>query len=272
MKRKNLILYITLAIVVIVMGWIFFWLQNNSSQNSNVSLPAPTFTIDPVTIVSYLAYGDELFEANDLDGAFDAYNISIKNEVELAGAFAGRGNIYMVRRHFSKAVSDFTESLKHFETPDVLANRCNAYRMTAKYDLARDDCNAALQLDTESIDAHLSLAMLYLDQGNTGSAKETIQELISIHPDNAEAYLVLSQITLSENNIDEAIELLSKAIEIAPTEPHLYWERGFIFYVDGRVSDAKEDMQMVLDYASPATDGELLLKAGSLLSSLEGVP
>ena len=66
--------------------------------------------------------------------------------------------------------------------------------------------------------------------------------------------------------------MLTKGIEISPTQPKYYWERGFLYYVAGQVTKAKEDMQKVLDNGNPETDGELLLNAGSLLKSLEGVP
>jgi len=271
MKNKNIVLYGTLALIALAFVGIFYWFKNNDNSSVKTGGTEPTPTTIQEAVARSVARGDELFNAAKYEEAFRAYNTAIENDVELAGAYAGRGNIYMIRRHFPEAARDFSESLKYLETAEVFANRCNAYRMTQDYELAKADCEAALQLDPNSLDGHLSSAMLQLDQGNTTEAKVTIDNLLTINPEQSEAYMIHSQIALAENNPEEAIEMLSKAIEINPTEPQYYWDRGFLYYVSGKVSEAKEDMQKVLDYGTPETDGELLLKAGTLLSSLEGV-
>ena len=73
-----------------------------------------------------------------------------------------------------------------------------------------------------------------------------------------------------QGSADEVIQNLSKAIELNPNEPQYYWERGFMYFSNGLIKKFEADMTKILEIANPESDGEILLKAGTLLNSYKG--
>lgn len=157
-------------------------------------------------------------------------------------------------------------------TADVLASRCNALRLLAKPAEAMNDCKEAASLDPNNLDAHLALAMLYLEQSNRDGARTEVSAARDIDPQSAKTQYVLAQIELAAGNYEAASAALTECIGLEPAEPRCYWDRGFIYYSLGKVEEAKQDMRAILEYGDPETDGELMFNAGKLLRTLGEEP
>ena len=218
--------------------------------------------VDPVSV------GDQLFQARQYEQAISAYDEAIEAGNDLARAYAGRGHAYTALRRFDEAVSDYTSSLEYDRASEVLASRCNAFRMLAETTLATDDCNAAIELDPDNANAHLALAALYLEQNNINQARAAASTAQELDPESANAHYVLAQVEVVVGNREAAADALSKCIELDQAELPCYWERGFIYYSLGKIDEAKEDMRSVLERGNPEFDGELMYNAGKLLQTL----
>ena len=251
---------------VIVVLILFFWVSRESEQPTFVSpLKSQTRIGEPT---SFLEEGEELLRLRRYEQAIAVYNQAVESGEDLAKAYAGRGHTYVGLRHFDKAASDYTTSLEYDRTPVVLASRCNAYRMLAKFLLAMDDCNEAVSLDPNNAETHIALAMLFLEQKKTHQARAEVNTAKQIDPEYVNAQYVLAQIELAEGHLKAAATALSECIEMDQSQPVYYWERGFIYYSLGKIDQAKEDMRSVLSYGVPDVDGELMFKAGKMLRSL----
>lgn len=265
MTRQNLFRLLGITAIVVVIGYALTRLpslQGGGAARENT----------PVATQGAVDRGNQLASEGKLEEAFAQYNTAIQNNTDLAAAYSGRGNIFTQWRRFAEAANDYTTALQYNKTAEVLINRCNANRMLAKPEAARQDCSEAIQLNPEMADAHLALAMLNLDQGNTAEAETAVQTALEINPDSATTYHVLSQIKLIEGDMEGAIEALTKSIEIDPNQPQYYWDRGFTYYMTGQIEPAKEDMRQLLEIGNPERDGELLLRAGTLLTSFGETP
>lgn len=218
--------------------------------------------VDPVSV------GDQLFQAKQYEQAISAYDEAIEAGNDLARAYAGRGHAYNALRHFDEAVSDYTASLEYDRVSEVLASRCNAFRMLAETTRAIDDCNAAVELDPKNAHAHMALAALYLEQNNIDQARAEASTAQELDPESANAHYVLAQVEVVVGNLEAAAAALSKCIELDQSEIVCYWERGFIYYSLGKVDQAREDMRSVLERGDPEFDGELMYNAGKLLHTL----
>jgi tetratricopeptide (TPR) repeat protein len=265
MTRKNIFQLLSITAIVIVVGIVITWLPNLR--------PAGTVQENtPVPTQGAVEIGDQLASEGKFEEAFALYNTAIQNNTDLAAAYSGRGGIFTHWRRFAEAANDFTTSLNYNNTAEVLVSRCNAHRMLANPDAALQDCNEALELNPELAEAYLALAMLHLDQGDTAEAESAVQKALEVNPDSATTHHVLAQIKLIEGDMDGAIETLTKSIEIDPNQPQYYWDRGFTYYMTGQIEPAKEDMRRLLEVGLPERDGELLLRAGTLLTSFGETP
>jgi tetratricopeptide (TPR) repeat protein len=266
MTRKNFFQLFTVTAIVVAVGIIIIRLPEIRSGSDNV------YKTTPVPIHGPVETGNQLVSEGKLEEAFAQYNTAILNNTDLAAAYKGRGNVFTQWRRFSEAANDFTTSLNYNKTAEVLVSRCNAHRMLAKPEAALKDCNEAIELNPELDDAYLALAMLRLDQGDTAEAEKMVNIALDINPHSANTYHMLSQIRLIDGDMDGAIESLTKSIEIDPNQPQYYWDRGFTYYMTGDIDLAKEDMRQLLEVGLPERDGELLLRAGTLLTSFGETP
>ena len=227
---------------------------------------------EPGPVVDHVREGDELLQARRYEQAIEAYDEAIEKGADLARAYAGRGQAYAALRRFREAVTDYDKSLEYDRTADVLASRCNASRLLARSDEAMTNCQEAISLDPENVDARLALAMLYLDQNSPEEARSEIEAAREIDPGSAKAHYVLAQVEVAEGKYEAAVASLTRCIEIDPSQPRYYWDRGFIHYSLGKIDQAKEDLYAVIELGNPETDGELLFNAGQLLRSLGEEP
>lgn len=227
---------------------------------------------DSTPTVDYEGKGNELLQARRYEQALHAYDDAIAAGEDLAGAYAGRGRAYAALRRFREAVEDYDASLKYDRTADVLASRCNALRLLARPAEAMEDCEEAISLDSDNVDAHLASALLWLEQNDLNKARAEVGAAEEINPKSAEAQYALAQIEVAAGEYEAAATALSECIELDPSQPRYYWDRGFIHYSLGRFEEAKADMRAVLEYGDPETDGELMFNAGKLLRSLGEEP
>lgn len=254
---------------ILAIGAIFFFVQGGRLSRAVLSRLSQ-LTIG--TPRSYLGEGEQLLDSGHYDQAVTAFSKAIEQGNELARSYAGRGDSYFGLRHFDKAINDYTASLQHDLTLRALIGRCNAYRMLAKFELARKDCEAALGLEPQSAELHVGLGLLYLELQDYTRARDEVGRAIQVAPDSVNAYYALAQIEMALGSIDKAIVALSKCIELDPTDLTWYWERGFLHYLSGQMNPAVEDLQFVLKHGKPDIHGELMFRAGTLLRSLGKTP
>lgn len=77
-------------------------------------------------------------------------------------------------------------------------------------------------------------------QGRLDLARETLEDVLRLHPDHAEAWRWLGHIALRERRHDEAIRAFSHAVERAPQDHHLRLELGAALEEAGRPEQARE--------------------------------
>lgn len=209
--------------------------------------------------------GRNLLQDGDLEGALLAFTYAIEGNDNLSAAYAGRGDTLISLRRFTEALEDYSKSLEIEITPEVLASRCNTYRLTAAFELALEDCNNALAIDPQNVTAHIAAAMLFLEKDQLNLAQKEADVAIRIDPSSIEAVLAASQIAIAEGDSEAAIVALSRCIEIDQSNPECYWHRGFLYTALGQIKLAIEDMQAVLDLGDPNIHGRLMLEAGTVL-------
>ncbi|MCL4559667.1 MAG: tetratricopeptide repeat protein [Chloroflexi bacterium] len=251
-SSKRWILTILLAILAILAVLAYWWVNRPKS--------------DPAQ--SALATADQVTKLGNYEQALADYTRVIQSGKDLARAYEGRGNVYTLTRHFDEALQDYTTSLSYERSAQVLTERCNVYRVLSDNKRAMEDCTAAVQLDPNNVDTHISLAALYLQEKDLSSARSEVDKAMKIDPKSDKAYYMLSQIETQAGELDKAIAALTQCITLDPTNPTYYWDRGFIYLGTGKPDLARTDMEAVLKYGNPEKDGNLLLQAGSTLHAM----
>jgi tetratricopeptide (TPR) repeat protein len=239
-----------------------------SPLDSPLESAKPTVPSTP----DYVSEGTYHLNQGAYEDAVNAYTEAIQSRDNLALAYRGRGDAYTAQRKFQKALEDYSASLDKARTPDILIRRCKVYRILNKPELALEDCNAALSLEEEAVDAYVARAGVYLQQNDIVSARADINTALELNPDSVKAYYTQSQIETVQGNLDAAIDALNKCIDLEPENLTCYWDRGYLFYAMGQVEEAREDMEYIVEVGDPSVQGELMYQAGNILRTLGDNP
>ena len=269
MKRNSIVKAILLTMIIVMVGLsINYYRQINNLFRVNTQQNKPQTTEN----LNEIKQANQLYNQNLYEEAFKYYEQAIQSQKDLAEAYSGLGNISTKWRRYDDAVAYYTASLNYKQDSATLSNRCIAYRFLAKYTEAEKDCSLSIQLNPNNINGYVALAMLQLDEKKLPAARETINEALMINQNSADLHYTSAQIYTAESNLDKAIEEFSNCINIDSKALTCYWERGFDYYMNGKVDLAKADMSSILANGNPESDGELMYKAGNLLNMLGGNP
>lgn len=220
--------------------------------------------------IGNLDLGDQKFIEGKFEDAFSYYNAAIQNGEKVDKAYLGRGNVYTNWRRFDEAISDYTISLRYKQSAEALSGRCNAYRLLGKFDQAMKDCNEATSLDPNSLEAAISLSLLYLEQDDPSKAEIILQDALQKNMQSPEIYYVFYQLEMKHGNYAKALGFISKSIEYDPNQASYYCERGSLYYALAKMDQAKLDFKKASDIAIEGKDDECLFKAQSFLQLFGG--
>jgi tetratricopeptide (TPR) repeat protein len=118
------------------------------------------------------------------------------------------------------------------------------------YDSAMNSYQEALKNDPASIDAHLGMGMIYLDQKKPDKAGETFQFVLKNNPENPAALKGMGQIYLLRGEIDKAESLLKKVIASNYVDDDILYVLGEVYEKKGNHIEAmryyKKNCQQLL--------------------------
>lgn len=170
----------------------------------------------PENAYAYLYLGMANAELKHYDDAGDAYSYAIKygegNKKLLGQAYVGRGLVYSRGFMFDKSDADY---------------------------------NAALQLNSNNLNARLLKARNQTQRGNFAEAIELYDGIIESYPDAA-IYSLRGSLKILLSDYEGAKADINKSIEQNPADAYAYLSRGRILQNQGNKEDAEKDFNTVL--------------------------
>ena len=131
------------------------------------SLYADTLAKNPACWMAHNNLGRELENRGDRDGALEHYNAAIALKSDYGEAYYNRGNNYLLRKQFDRAIPEYNQAIEHTlqeNTPAwiVMAyvNRGMTCALLGRFDDAMADCNRAIELDADSPAAYCNRAAI----------------------------------------------------------------------------------------------------------------
>jgi tetratricopeptide (TPR) repeat protein len=170
-------------------------------------------------------------------------NSRLMNKRNQAIALSNRGNAWVEKSEYDKAISDFNASIALVTSlPHPYTGRGNAYRQKGEWDIAVSDYNEALKLDPGYVPSLLGRAACWVEKRNFDQAQADYNEAIrrnttaSPIPYNNRALLWRD---LGE--LDRALADDNEAIRLGAKWPSPYSNRGEIWRLKGDLDKALAD-------------------------------
>lgn len=141
-----------------------------------------------------------------------------------------------------------TQAMDHFRKALTIRNDPDLYRKTALCAETAGDISIALamlrQIPRECVafDDLVNLGRLYEESGRFKEAEESFSAAIKMNTESIEAYIHLALLYLDNNNFEPAEKLLQIALEKAPNESAVSFFLGCIYNAQGKTSLAREQM------------------------------
>lgn len=168
-----------------------------------------------------LEEGNDLFEAEDYEGALEAYTRFMEKNPEAYQARLNIGRAYRELGDFVKALAEFTAVL----------------------DKAPQDTPNGKEMASHAL---AEIGICHLKQDDLEKAQEYFKQSVDTYPDNEVIAYNVGEIFFSNGKLDESIEYLNKAAQIKPDWPDPHYKLGLVYLNMGDYAKAKESLNKFL--------------------------
>jgi Flp pilus assembly protein TadD len=203
-----------------------------------------TLTISACTPLNIKSGQDEN-SLNNPDNILNLLDPDVKTEeqaLEKAEAELSEGKSENALFYYIKALQFNSKNIKALENIASIHNRSNHPELALK--VYQD----ILAIDSQNLLANESLGLYFLDNGQTGKAKNHLTVAVTHSSGNWKAHNGLGVIADLENNSAEAIAHYEAALAIHPADPMLLNNIGYSYYLSGDEIKAKYYFNQALGY------------------------
>ena len=197
------------------------------------------------------------------DDALSLYARAISQSRDKAPLMAERGRLfYQIGQHDS-ALTELTHALEEmrkqdkddlvffYESKALMEERIGMIqRVKGNRDAAREAFGRALEEDLSYYPAHLQLAYLALEKGDTAAVTNEMDLAVQIKPDDAGIRFAYGYSLGSLNRLKEAEPQLRKAIELDPDFAQPHFVLADVLQGSGRRAEALKEFETFLALAA----------------------
>lgn len=137
-----------------------------------------------------------------------------------------------------------------------------------KYEDARKDVESAISLKSNFTDAYFYLSQLEIMSGNVEAAIKSTLSVISLEPQNPARYYQLGLLETSQKNVDGAIAAFEQAVRYDENYANARFLLAFAYDAKGRTSDARAQLEKVLELNPGNAEVSALLETLNTQGSL----
>jgi tetratricopeptide (TPR) repeat protein len=169
-----------------------------------------------------------------------------------------------VRAHFTLGVllasqDEYSAAIHEFEIADALQpgtleivlDLGQAYLKSGDTGRALEALNRALKLRPDSAETLYLIGQAYSDEQKDINALDALVKAHKLAPDNTDVIFLMARLSMKQAFYADAIPLLEQGLKIAPKEPKLLAALGECYFMTGKVGEAKQMFQALID-AQPA--------------------
>jgi len=185
----------------------------------------------------------------DYEKAISNFSEVLKINPKSANAYRHRGSIYLQRRQYDQAVSDYTKALeiesRGGAAPDAYYHRAEAYRRKGQYDEAISDYTRAFEIGSGNPWKHMviiSRGDVYYDKGDYDRAIADYTKALEMKPVE-NVYYARGLAYWKKGQQEQAISDFT----LAMGNPNAYYYRGLIYMDKGEYDKAAADFNKALE-------------------------
>lgn len=171
-----------------------------------------------------------------------------------------------VRAHFTLGVllaaqEQYKDAIHELEAADalkpgtfeILHDLGQVYLKSGDNDRALEVLNRALKLQPDSVETMYLAAQAYSNEENELSGLDLLVKAHKLDPRNTDVIFLMARLSMKQAFYGDAIPLLEEGLKIAPKRPNLLAALGESYFMMGRVEQAKQTFQTLIEVDPSAT-------------------
>ena len=271
-----LVLAISLAMVVLILGSTLLESANNSLPNLLVERGKPDLAEEylrfiirwqPESARVYGNLGDILIIQGKGKEAIEAYQQAITLDEYLPWIHNNLGVVLLEQDEVDQAIYHFQAAIKlNPQIADAYQNLGNAFYSLEQWDAAANAYQRALSLDSTLLDTKAAWAGIILHENQLSEARKAWEEVLLESPRHLLALQGLGVVSLLEEDPDLAMLYLDAAQYINPEDPNTRLFTGLALEALDRPAEAAAEYKIVVEMGS---DPELYSLADTLLQVVQ---
>jgi len=202
----------------------------------------------------YFNEGVLFMKENQIDKAYDRFIKAMEADPSYAAPMVKIANIYILRYMRTNDPNDiivagnWIENALEIDPKNIEAHETLANLYITINDLPRalEEFNLIIDINPEYSNAYLGRGNVYFFSGDIKKSEEEFLKAIEKDPKNGEAYNALGCAYAAGNKIEEAVSSLNKAIEINPKNVQARLNLANAYLTSGDFKKAREKFEEVL--------------------------
>ena len=200
-------------------------------------------TNDSLAVVFHYR-GNAYLERGDFDRAIADFAQAIRLNPGLPQSFYDRGRAYLAKKDTRRAIQDFDETIRlNPDIPEVYDSRGVAYYDQGDPDPAGRDYERAIMLDPMYAPAFLHRGNLYIDKGDYDRGIRDYDEAIRLDRRDAEAWHRRGEAYFRKQDYVRAAGDLDQALRLDPNNANAVWRRTVTRFALGQFAGAAQDAE-----------------------------
>lgn len=191
----------------------------------------------------------------DIDTALDLFDRATKKDSLFALAFAGKGQAYYLKYHFTSDISWIDESLKfnrkaielNNQDATILRSYANVLIEKGDYEKARSYFQRSMAIDSANFSIYSDMAYLFELTGDLDKAEKNYRKAVQIDPDSHIAHYYLGVFYYTNGRTEEAEKEARKAMDLSPGHLMIMNLLGSCYYQLEQFDEAIEVFEEMLE-------------------------
>lgn len=201
----------------------------------------------------YFTYVDSSYVALE-DKSYEDAETYLKKAMRLEPANPNNyillSNLGTVQRNLLKyddAIISYSSALMLApKSITLLQNRASLYSEMQNWDKAYEDYTTILYLEEDDEEALYRRGLIRLEQNDTLAARLDFERIVINNPVSSKGRLGIAALLKYVANYSTAADMYSQVLKSNPNNAELYLKRSEIYYLDGKLAKAAEDINKSL--------------------------